>query len=405
MRIFQTIEHRSFSVEELESIKELNLNFSCNEGEVKYIGLNPNLQTSYFIGIDWLKVNHSIIQVNPKIKNLDFMSMFLECLNSPNLNKEISRIYKIDLDNPKVEIDSIPFEITPMLIIHFLSVMRNLASKGLKRNFIRVEENLQSKVKGKIKFSQHFKYNISKGRFDKNYCNYQEYSVDCLENQLLKKTLQFCGSYLSKYYKKKEALSTFNYCISAFDLVSDDIDAIMVKKVRINPVYKEYAQALKLAKLILRRFGYSISQTTQLAKTTPPFWIDMSLLFEIYVYGKLKKEFGSVIKYQQKGKYGNTDFLKLDEKIVIDTKYKLLYNDPFYEIENIRQISGYARDVNIRKKLNAGENELLPCCIIYPDPNSPTDFHNRSILDIKIDQFEKFWKIGIRLPVLPPTRI
>ena len=400
MAVLETKEHWTFFGEQAQYIKMLNLDFSCHEDEVKYLGLNPNLQVSYYIGIDWLKENETAIQVNPKVENLDFMTMFIECLKAPVLNKELNRIYKIDLDSPQIEIGSFPFSVTPMLIIHFLSIMRHLVNRGLKKDFIRHEENLQSKIKGKIKFSQHFKSNISKGRLDRNHCNYQKYSVDCLENQLLKKTLRFCGSYLSKFYKRKEVLIAQNFCMSAFENVSDDIDAVMIKKVRINPVYKEYAEALRLAKLILRKFGYSIAETTnQEIVKTPPFWIDMSLLFELYVYGKLREEFGHNIKFQEKGKYGNADFLKVDEKMVIDTKYKLIYNNERYEIENIRQISGYSRDIKIRKKLNADENELIPCCIIYPNTNSPADFHNRTLREFKIEQFEKFWKVGIRLPL------
>jgi len=401
-KLFVTKEHQSFTESEIDVIKAINLDFVCTKGEVKFLGLNPNMYTSYFIGIDWLKKGEYAIKVNPKIQNLDIMRMFLECLKTPYLNKELSNIYHIDLNKPHIEVNTKSFDITPMLIVHFVSVVKNLTSKGLKKDYIRREENLQSKVKGKIKFTQHFKYNISRNRLDKNYCNYQDYSVDCLENQLLKKTLMFAQSYIGRYCKKyKEALVAINYCMSAFENVSDDVDAIMIKKVRINPVFKEYADALKLAKMILRRFAYSISQTNKQDKdTTPPYWIDMSLLFEIYVYGKLHDAYGSTIKYQEKGKYGNTDFLKLDEKLIIDTKYKLIYNDERYEIENIRQISGYARDISIRKKLKAESNELLPCCIIYPNQNKAENFTSRKLCEEPIRQFVNIWKIGLKLPLL-----
>lgn len=401
MKVYDIKEHRFFEDTELVEIKKFDLDFSSSDTEVKYLGLNRNIQASYYIGIDWLKEGEAAIKVNPKVKGLDVMKMFLECLNTPYLNRELEKIYHIDLDNPTIKIENNPFDITPMLIIHFISVLKNLVSKGLKKDYITREENLNSKVKGKIKFSQHLKKNIAKGRYDRNYCRYQDYSIDCVENQLLKKTLRFSISYLSRFYKEKTAFVAANYCMSAFEDVSDDIEAFMIKKVRVNPLFKEYAEAFKLAKMILRKFAYSMSETSKLeTKKTPPYWIDMSLLFEIYVYGKLREEYGSTIQYQAKGKYGNTDFLKKDEKIVIDTKYKLIYNIERYEIENIRQISGYARDIGIRDKLKAKNDELLPCCIIYPNQLSPSDFSNRGLLtEEPIQQFEKFWKIGIALPV------
>jgi len=400
MQVFETIEHQSFERPIVDKIKELHLDFSNSKDTVKYLGLNPNICTSYFIGVDWLKKGKYAIKVDPKIKGLDVMQMFQECMHTPVLNSVLEDIYHIDLDSPAIEVSHTSFDITPMLLIHFLSVLKQIVSKGLKKDYIREENNLSSKIKGKIKFSQHLRYNISKGCYHKTYCNYQEYSVNCLENQLLKKTLLFVASYLNRYYKDKAVMSTINYCFSAFENVSDNVDAVLIKKVRINPIYKEYAEAIKLAKMILKRFAYTMAETTVEDKQkTPPYWIDMSLLFELYVYGKLRKQYGNTIKYQEKGKYGNVDFLKLDDKIVIDTKYKLIYNNPYYDIENIRQISGYARDTRIRKKLEATNNELLSCCIIYPDASSAANFQNRTLLEKPITQFEKFWKIGISLPI------
>jgi 5-methylcytosine-specific restriction enzyme subunit McrC len=193
----------------------------------------------------------------------------------------------------------------------------------------------------------------------------------------------------------------YNYCISSFEGVSADVEAIMVKRIKINPLFKEYAEALELAKLILKRFAYSISETKKHdKKKTPPFWIDMSLLFELYVLGKLKDVYGNNIKYQINGKYGSVDFIKTDDKTVIDTKYKMIYNNSKYDIENIRQVSAYARDRGIRNKLNASQTEILNCCIIYPNIDKQENFNNRTLLEEEVQQFEKFWKIGIRLPMI-----
>ena len=80
----------------------------------------------------------------------------------------------------------------------------------------------------------------------------------------------------------------------------------------------------------------------------------MSRLYEVYVYGLLEKAYPGKIKFQVKGHYRTAiDFLKMDEKLIMDTKYK-----PYYDISNsgiiddIREISGYARDENILKELH-----------------------------------------------------
>lgn len=103
------------------------------------------------------------------------------------------------------------------------------------------------------------------------------------------------------------------------------------------------------------------------------------------------------------------DFIKLDEKLIIDTKYK-----PKYEksnigiIEDIRQVSGYARDEKIISHLNdvQDEPEVYPCLIIYPEKQDPNDAevtrfdHEESLLQKtrKINGFKSFYKLGVRLP-------
>ena len=123
--------------------------------------------------------------------------MFMECLNHAKISHEISKnrngepIYKIDSDQKAIPLPTSDFEITPLLIIHFIKVLEKIVKRGLKRDYIRIEENLSSKIKGKIMFSQYLKKNVMQGRNDRVYCRYQDYSVDCLENQILKKLLFF----------------------------------------------------------------------------------------------------------------------------------------------------------------------------------------------------------------------
>ena len=63
---------------------------------------------------------------------------------------------------------------------------------------------------------------------------------------------------------------------------------IHVKK---NIFYKEYEVAIKIGGYILKRFSFNLNKTSTKNTTTPPFWIDMSKLFELYVFSKLVKMF------------------------------------------------------------------------------------------------------------------
>ena len=67
----------------IEYIRNLNLDLSETEyeGIPKYLGINYDLWTSYYIGIEWLKKGDKAIAVLPKVPNIDFNKMFVEVLS------------------------------------------------------------------------------------------------------------------------------------------------------------------------------------------------------------------------------------------------------------------------------------------------------------------------------------
>ena len=396
-----------------QDVKPLNLIFTKAENEIKFLNLDYNYKASYYIGLDWLSEKKQLsLLVKPKIDDLDYLKMFMECFKHQEVSKILPKIYKIYFNKNAITIKSNPFELTPLLIIHFLNRVKEIVKKGLKKDYIRVEENLQSKIKGKVLFNQSLKKNNFKGRFDRNYCNYQEYSINCFENQIIKKTLRFIQVYLNKYYKNKSELNKIlNYCFSAFIKVDDIENVHKIKQFKINPLYKEYAEILKLAKLILKQFSYSVSSiNTNFENKLPPFYIDMSLLFELYVYTKLIDEYGKTIKYQKQGNYGNVDFVKIDQNLIIDTKYKTYYKNNFNDnsdwkrhsiAKDIRQLSGYSRDKKITQNFNLSENnKLFDCVIIYPNKMNKSNFNQRFLKEKEINEFYNFYKIGIKLPLI-----
>lgn len=410
MQSLTIVEHSFFDDADKETIKALGLELcAISDDETKdYLNLKNNFQVGYFIGLDWLAPKEVAIMVKPKVANLDYLKMFMECFNYPEMAAHLKDIYKIKFHEPTITLDTNPFELTPLLVFHFMNTVKNIAKKGLKKDYIRKEDNLQSKIKGKILFSKSLKMNNFKGRIDRNYCNFQEYSLDCIENKVLKKALIFVKSYLQKHYRNEtKLLNSLNYCLSAFSEVSEEIDISKIKHFKINSLYKEYAEGLKLAKMVLQAFSYNITETTkQKQNNVPPFYINMPLLFELYIYGKLKKQFGKSIIFQANGKYGNADFLDTERKIIIDTKYKMIYNEEKYEIENIRQLSAYARDKGILKKLNLADSDkgkIVDCLIIYPleteDKDLKFNFSKENLEKNEIKQFEQFYKIGVGLPI------
>ena len=195
----------------------------------------------------------------------------------------------------------------------------------------------------------------------------------------------------------------FNYINPAFAKVDPEIDLKLVKQPKYNPFYKEYSHATRLAKLILRRFGYNISNTGDKEVKTPPFWIDMSKLFELYVLGLLKDRFQKQVKYQF-STYGNElDFLlnSHDYKMVIDAKYIPRWKDnPNHE--NVRQVSGYARLDRVYESLGKTYPDSIDCLIIYPEKNQRKDMRNVDLNhpENKVPRYSGVYQIGVELPMI-----
>ena len=362
---------------------------------------------SYHVGLAWLKEGEVALHVFPKIRGLDFMTMFMTCLKNKDngVQEKLMHIYEFDFKKPSIDAHGLHIDVTPFIIIHFLSLLEPIVKKGLKHNYVFEEENLQGKLKGKLVFSQHFKKNVLKHRLDKNYCRYQEYSIDCTENKILKKALSFAESYIQHYHLKvsDNHTRTIQQAKSLFSEVSDTCFPSEIERFRVNPLFREYARAIGVAKLILRRFGYDVQRVERQPNMVPPFWMDMSLLFETYVLGLLSEKYGQSIKYHIATNGNEIDFGKPDEKMIIDTKYIYHWRDRVNH-DNVRQLSGYARNKQIRRKLmgDLNETEILPCMIIFPAADGIEFFSKNLLLDEPCEEIEtylNFYKLGIRLPI------
>ena len=169
---------------------------------------------------------------------------------------------------------------------------------------------------------------------------------------------------------------------------------------RINPFFKEYAIAIKLAKMILKKKSFNqVSHGTSLT-STPPYWIDMSKLFEMFVLTKLRNEFGKRVIYHPHFRGQEPDYLLTADKdrhpYIIDAKYKR-YGERNIETDDIRQVSGYCRMKGVRNRLGVTDNSLIPCLIVYPEydgydlvPSSDEWKDEGRYLDI--------FKLGLKLP-------
>lgn len=419
--------------------------YSVSEKQNSYF-INAN----YFIGVDWIIKKERYIQVKPKLniklfnefekkidteeesqpddlnsppvydenkdfKELNYLKLLMDAFKHPVIASQTNNLVLIDWEAEQIQIKQEDDALTPFLVVQFLNLLKQIVKKGLKKSYYKVQENLNNRIKGKILVGANIKQNVLKNRLTKTYCEYQQFGIDYQENRFLKKVLYYCSNYVHQNAglfqgNEKNLEQLINYCKPAFELVSDETEITTLKNIKHNPFFKEYKEAIKIGQYILKRFAYNISNTAKSKKIeTPPFWIDMPQLFELYVYHHLLTVFNESEINFQFATYGNVlDFLisKEGSEMVIDAKYKMHYRSSHIH-EDIRQVAGYARLNKVYDKLKSTKTktDIIDCLIIYPsagDIKEQPKFNFEDELKAKkeIKTYNRVYKIGIPMPYI-----
>jgi len=374
---------------------------------------NPyRFETSYFVGVDWIIENELPIYVKPKLDDdtseVNYVKMLFDVLKEPENYNHLDQLCEINFEKPSIAIEQKQDLLTPLLLIQYINILKKIVQKGLKKSYYSVTKNLNAKVKGKILINETIKKNHFNNKMLFNYCQYSEFGINSIENKVLKKALAFSIAAMQnlKGIDISALNGLVNYIKPAFVNVDNEVNIEELKSIKPNRLYKEYEQALKFAKHILRRFGYNISTANSTIIKTPPFWIDMSKLFELYVFSKLKERFThhKEVTYHKKFNYLEPDFIIKSKdgltKMVVDAKYKPQYQNGNINTEDIRQISGYARLNKVYDFLDFEDDKIIDCLVVYSNQTANRkDFNGANFSLEEEKEYKRFFKIGIELPI------
>lgn len=370
---------------------------------------------SYRIGAEWIDDREALVVTTKRgMENIDFLGMFMTCFSSNLAIDAFSQIYTISPELPSIEAPVLKGVVSPLIVLHFLGVVNRITS--LKKGYVHHSDNLK-KIKGRVQILKNERTNIAQKRFDRIFCNYEEYSVDIPENRLLKKALLFSQRLISKMGEQHHSYGSIRQMLARslalFENVGSEVEIKEIRQIRGHKLYKDYAEAIRLAKLVLSYFDYSISKVSQTDDKEVPFVLDMSLLYEHYVYGLLYEAYNDRISYQYGGKTGFPDFLYCTKgfKAILDTKYIPKYEYGSLDTNVVRQLSGYSRDIPILKHLGYTDvseespTPTVPCVIIYPEEadEGGNPFMGRRLSDLcsnRVKKLSKFYKISIPIPVI-----
>jgi 5-methylcytosine-specific restriction enzyme subunit McrC len=373
-----------------------------------------SINSSYYIGVDWIEKERVALYIEPKLNSenqVNFLSMLIESLEAPENMNHLDGLFDVNFEESWIVIPQQKDLLSPILVIQFLKLLKHIVKKGLKKSYYIVTKSLRAKVKGKILVSNQIKKNILQNRKTINICEYQEYGINFLENQFLKTVLSFVKKYLTESnsyfstFQKRQLNEILDYCMPAFASVDQLKDIREEPKVRNNVFFRDYKDAIRIGGFILKRFSYNINKLSETSSLTPPFWIDMSRLFELYVFGKLRTLFPvrNDLTYHDRYTGGKeTDILIRAKNFegVVDCKYKPRYlkNDP--SLEDKRQLAGYTRLKSVYEKLGKSHNEVINGLIIFSSQECEKNFELDDLYRIPINEYVGFFKLGIALPEL-----
>lgn len=409
---------QKFNPDELK--RRINYNTSCFDASkinlMRYeFDPNPTHPKdgfySYFrIGAEWIdETQTEALIVLPKIERIDFIEMFMTCLRTSHPDDNFSAIYDIDLDAKPIRSQVLNSILSPLLIVQFLMIVREISERGLRKGYVNREGNL-NKVRGRIDFRKNEMRNVWTAHKERIYCRYDEFSVDTPENRYLKRALLIASNMISlmaghRCYDTLYALCS--QCLCAFAEVSDSLDDFRLNS-RDNKLFREYTDALRFARMIIRKEEMTINSNRNSAyDIVPVFRIDMALLFEHYVLARLRDTFGrkSVI-YQAHGSNAFiADFLikKGNLKVIADSKYTEIYNEGSAKGDYIKQLCGYARDTKLLRKLDIDCTDedaipIVPCTLIYPDLQ-PDNHEKFTLLKTPHKRTVKYYTTTVAIPL------
>lgn len=177
----------------------------------------------------------------------------------------------------------------------YITMLKALCGRPLMGRMVCNEQNLVGKAKGKIIFSKNIRANTLRGRDDRIYCRYLQYSEDILENRVLRAALHKAELFLSQYFgsatgDKNSFREMISYSRKALSHVSyTRISRLDLNKIKTTGVYVYYKPVINAAKMVLNEITLEANGSSSVTSYVVPYAISMDKLFEMYVRAYFKR--------------------------------------------------------------------------------------------------------------------
>lgn len=242
-------------------------------------GIGEVITAKNYVGIITMN-DGTTIEILPKV-----YSAIEDDDNSSKTKKLLIEMLKTMRDTPykALQITNVNIEklnIFEIFIRMFVDEVFFIVKRGLKCSYETIEENATF-FKGKMKFSQQIKFNHS--HKERNYVEYDAYTVNRPENRLLKATLLYLHKHSASSRNKndiKTLLNIFSEVEASTDFKSD------FEKYVPDRNMKDYTTALLWSRVFLTGKSFTSFSGSEVALA---LLFPMETLFESYVATLLKK--------------------------------------------------------------------------------------------------------------------
>lgn len=333
INIIQIFEHQTLKVDETTKFNLVHFNTLEKYGyktKEKYFSIgNKRIKFNNYVGV--IQVKNLTIEILPKAdNNSDDQNSKDKWHNALISMLQVCKLIKLNaISNAKLKLKSA--SILDLYYDLFLSETETIFKPGLRKSYRAIDENL-NKVKGKILFTKH----ISKNAFHKERFSVEHKIFDSNNklNQILLKALLVLRSIA---HNPNHNIRINKLLLNFEDISEENITSQWFEKIKYDRNTERYKQALTLAKLIILKYSPDLKGGNE---NVLAIMFDMNLMYENYVYRKLKslQSITTIpaiqIKQQNRTPFWETRGLRADilietkdKRIVIDTKWKVLNDD------------------------------------------------------------------------------
>jgi len=310
----------------------------------------------------------------------------------------LSYCRKIKFPNYQTSLDTEKSDFFEVLIYLFAKYTRQLLSHSIYQQYEETRREMQY-IRGRLDMERYIAKNLSRGRWHKLNCIYDPFVLDNRFNQIIK----YVSTMLINQTENDDSKKYLREILFTLDDVSDvPATADECAAIQFNPAFAEFETVRDYCQLFL---NHAVSFDYKNDLKLFAFLLPMEYLFEDFIYGFIEKEVDGVEATAQAGSKhldkDGTFALRPDlvleteqKKVIADTKYKIIYEDPDDPKNGISQSDLY------QVLAYAVRFKIEDVVLLYPDTiqnyqSEASGFVIRDEFTDEIDVNVKAWQLPV----------